>query len=282
MLKQMSPLLAMACLLAAEAACRPGISNPEPKAAPSPPNTTIETVEAALVKKWNEYTSLSAELEVVTEIDNAEGRSRGMVTSKYEYLRAGGKTFIRQEGKSSRVEQQKGESIRKSDGAITLIADGEFLYNLSDIWGEPTILKMNQGTTQETLGGPGLFQTLHGEYDLKLLPGEVIDGQEVYVIEALSKVPTGEMNHMIYYISKETSVALKMVNRSNNGTFQTTLKVKNVQINPVLHPDRFIFKPPPGIRIVDLRDSLEEQRVPKYTPQLNPLPTPENKPEVAP
>lgn len=214
---------------------------------------TLASVEREMAAKWDSYRTVIAEVTVDTEIKIEGSTTRTKLVSTWEYMRQGEKTLIHQEGRTRGAEERTGMPVRKIDQRLITIADGEFLYSMTDAFGPMAAYKSEQGTTQDTMGGSGLFRNLHEKYNLTLMPDEEFEGRPVYVIEAIPKEKTSPYeDRMVYYLDKKTGVAVKAASGTLDGNVSIVMTARKLRFNEALKPERFVFELPEGVPLMDM------------------------------
>jgi outer membrane lipoprotein-sorting protein len=213
---------------------------------------TIDTVEKKIIELFNQYDSIT--YKVTMTLDANMG---GMIiTSKgegiSEYMKKGDKTMFRQEMTiTTENPMNPGQSMPSSSMKI---CNGEFVYTLQERGSMRQAFKQNIADVDSAPGGRMMFNYLNKHGDLKLLPGEKINGEEVYVIGVTLKqadsmgVPTKRKR----YISKKTGVPVKLEMFGPDGKVMMTVTMSDVKINPKIDPSRFVFKAPEDVEVIDL------------------------------
>jgi len=99
---------------------------------------------------------------------------------------------------------------------------------------------------------------------VKLLAKETLDGVEAYTFEltpkpgsdiAASAQKAGEdFGKVKAQFTKDFTTQMRVALLDKSGAPQFTLSVKNINLSPTLSPDRFAFKPPDGVKVMDMSD----------------------------
>ena len=158
------------------------------------------------------------------------------------------------ESKSSGTTKIGDQAETKTETKTLMIADGEFCYTLSETAGQKMAMKMKLDPSKNNTSKEG-FEQMHKDYNLKLLPDEKIDGKEVYVIEATpkkAKPDTTEVSKFFY--AQETGVLVKSVMESKGEQSKSTITslMSDVKPNADIKPERFVFKAPEGVMVMDM------------------------------
>ncbi|GAF73674.1 unnamed protein product, partial [marine sediment metagenome] len=91
---------------------------------------------------------------------------------------------------------------------------------------------------------------------LTLLPDEKVEEQAAYVIESKPKSPGPQpMAKSKMFFAKDSGIMIKMVGLDAEGKAIMTMNVKDVKLNPEISPDRFVFKAPEGVEVMDMTGS---------------------------
>ncbi len=206
---------------------------------------TLETVEKALTEKFQEYTSLSADMKMTMQI--APGMSMDS-TGTMEFMLHDGKEKFRNE-----LEVKMGHGTQSIETRMVHIYDGTNAYTISEVMGQKRVMRTKPSRMTGRAGGKAFFEDLKRDNVLKLLPDADVDGVTTYVIEATPKQPhpqdPGRMN---YYFDKTRGLIIKMVGLNAGGDTVMSMTLSNIKINPKLDPKRFEFKPEPGTNVIDM------------------------------
>lgn len=227
---------------------------------------TLEAVRKDLVRRFDAVRTFTADLKVSTDVRLPDGMTRTEVTDTLEYLRKDGKLYYHQEGRTTGLEIKNDGRSRKFDARHTTVADGEQVYTFGDAFGQPNIHKMKQSEEHETFGGGVLLARLERLYELELLPDEQLDGTAVYVISGTSQEgekARGLDEQVKYYFGKDDGIVRRCDLLTRDGMSKIIMTLHNVRINVPLTADRFVFRPPPDIPVVDVdevRRLMEEQQ----------------------
>ena len=208
---------------------------------------TLESVEKKIIEQWSKLKSMSAKTTMEMTMQGMSMKSDGTT----EYLNDQGKEKYRMDMK---MEQSFGD--QKMEGSVSTISDGTFVYNLNDMMGQKMAMKQKADSLQGAPGGRQMFDNMKKNSELTLLPDEKIDGQAAYVIESKPKSPGPQpMSKSKMYFAKDSGIMIKMVGLDAEGKAIMTMNVKDVKLNPKISPDRFVFKAPEGVQVMDMTGS---------------------------
>ena len=204
---------------------------------------TLESVEKKIVGNWTKLTSMSAKTTTKMAHPGMSMKSEGTL----EYLRHDGKELFRLEMK---VDQEIGG--QKRQGTISSIADGKSVYNVTDMMGQTMAFKQSGDSFQNFPGGRQMFDSLKKKSTLQLLPDEKVGDQVTYVIEVKPKESSSSpMAKMKLFFAKDTGMVVKMMAFDGSEQPTMTTTYHDVKLNPKISPDRFVFKAPEGVQVMD-------------------------------
>jgi len=213
-------------------------------ALPAAAADSLKTVEQKIIKAWQQHKSMTATLKMVTRMKQGDKMVNGSGKGTYEFVRKGKQVPYRMEMKGRSVTKGDGEEMTQDYQNIS-VSDGEFTYALMHVNGKPfaTKMKVVPGNSPDPKGG---FQMLRKTSRLKLLPTEKIDGKEVYVIEAQPKQKRGPKMRLYY---RYDGVLVKHVASDPAGKSTMTMTYTDIKLDVKIDPERFVFKPPPGVTV---------------------------------
>lgn len=216
---------------------------------------TLEDVEKKILALSEKNKTLTAKTATSTDIEGPGMRMKSKSEGAYETARRGDKTLMRMEGKTSGTTKIADQPETKTEGKSLVIADDQFLYTLSDTDGQKMAIKMKVDPTKMNATSKEGFDQMRKDHNLKLLPDEKIDGKEAYVIEATPKKPKPETTELSkFYYSKENGVLVKSVMESKGPQSKSnvTFSLSEIKTNVDIKPERFVFKAPEGVEVMDM------------------------------
>ena len=204
----------------------------------------LAAVEKELTKVWDKLKSMTADMEMNVVKAGTPTKMKGSV----EFVNKPDKELLRME-----MTLEADVAGQKMEGTVTTIYDGEFIYIVSEMFGRKTIIKQNPGAMAQTPAGKHMFEGLKENYELKVLPGEKVDGKDAFVIEAVPK-GTGPqpVARMKLFLMKENGIMVKMLGYDSAGSEFMTTVYSNIKINPKIDESRFVFKAPDGVQVMDM------------------------------
>ncbi len=208
-----------------------------------------QSIIAELAKRWEEWPAFSAD--VATVLPTAAGKP-GVTKGKgtYVWTKRGDKRLIRF-FLSNWLKFDLGDTKTAITSEVLIfLYDGEFLYSQlqQPIEFKETTKSRYQPERILQIGGQDLFKTLAETNELKLVGEEMLDVRAAYVIEARPVTGNGSSVH---YFDKQTGARLKMIERDESGKAVLTLSLSNLNTNPELSEDRFIYTLPEGFKLID-------------------------------
>ncbi|MBU0718360.1 MAG: hypothetical protein KJ749_08935 [Planctomycetes bacterium] len=224
-------------------------------AAPGRAGDTLETVEKRLLKQSQQVTALTAKVSMESRMDSSVASGKGRSSGTFACRRKGEKLLVYTQFESTM------EMANPSDGkpkevilSVTRIDDGEFTYRLVDRQGQQQATKTKAANTLGPLPEM-VFKFLHQHHRLKVLPEDSIDGQPAVVIEGTPKVSAPGRGKVMSFFSKDTGIVQKMQTYDDKGGIVATIRYTDIELNPKIDPERFVFKVPAGVEVTDQTDS---------------------------
>lgn len=232
----MAVIVALGCALSARAA------------------ETLESVEKKIGEQTAKYKSLQYSMHMASEGGGMAPKST--MDGQFQGMRKGDKSVSRMETKS-RMTMKMGDQEQTQEYASVMVNDGEFMYTLTDAGGRKMAMKMKPDAKMaggDPLNSEAAFKAMSKDFNLKLLPDQTIDGKEAWAIEATSKDknPNNPLSRMVTCYDKKTGLPLKSVGYDKDGKVINTMTVSDVKVNGDIPADRFVFKAPPGVEVMDM------------------------------
>jgi outer membrane lipoprotein-sorting protein len=212
------------------------------------------TVEKAVREKWNALKSFRGNMHTVMDIDTEGYKSHTDSKGIYEIVREGKQFKMRMESKTA-GETTMGEQTSKTAQESLMIMDAEFMYSYNVSDGQKSAMKMKNPSTFEDLDP---FAAWSDGFNLTVLPDEDVDGASCYVVQATPKEGDMGMSKMVQYIRKDCGMTVKSVSFAENGKPMTTTTFSDIEINPTIAADRFVFKAPEGVEVMDMSAMMEQ------------------------
>lgn len=207
---------------------------------------TIDDISKKIAAATEKLKAFSASSTTVTEMKQEGFSMVSKMEGTIEMVRDGDNWLMRNETKSV-MESDMGGNKSRQESTGLMIGDGAYSYTLSDTGGMKSAYKNKM---QKIDSDP--FKMWKDSADLKVLPDETLDGNAVWVIEALPKGDAMGQGKSVIYYHKDSGQMLKMVVFAPDGTPMTTTTMSNIKLNPSIAKDRFVFKAPDGVTVQDM------------------------------
>lgn len=209
---------------------------------------TIEEIQKDLVTKRAACTSLSFEQAVEMEMNTPQMSMTSKGTGTFESLKKDGKYLTRMESSMAGEQKMMGQTVA-SKMTTLMIYDGEFSYNVMDMNGMKQATKSKPSKAQAA--GEDWVAAMKDDFEFKVLPDEKVEGEDCYVLQLVPKDKEAAGTDMHYWIAKSSGVPVKVINKMAGGG-QMTMVAKNIKLNPSIAADRFVFKAPEGVQVMDM------------------------------
>ncbi|MEK7710278.1 MAG: hypothetical protein AAB341_00145 [Planctomycetota bacterium] len=214
---------------------------------------SIEDVQKKLIESNAKLKSYSCKMKMVQNLDMGQGNK---VQSDYagttEWMRKGDKVALRTDLKGTAVQSFGGQD-NKMEMSVTLVCDGDALYTLSTQMGQTMATKQKP---DDSLGGePKKFiDNIVAKHNVKVMPDDKVDGEACFVIEATPKDPAdaATIAKTIMYFRKDIGVNVKTVGMDKDGKEVFSNTSSEFKINADVAADRFVFKAPEGVQVMDM------------------------------
>jgi outer membrane lipoprotein-sorting protein len=131
------------------------------------------------------------------------------------------------------------------------------MYTISDVGGQKMAMKMKPSPEMagaDPLNSESAFKAMGKDFNLKVLPDAAVDGKDAWVIEATPKDSKNAemMTKMVTYYDKKTGLPIKSVGYGKDGKVVNTMTISDIKTNADIPADRFVFKAPPGVEVMDM------------------------------
>ena len=213
---------------------------------------SLDDVEKKLVEAHSKLKSYTSKTKTTQSFDMGGGNK---MSSDYggtvEWKRDGDKTKFRTEMKGTTV-QNMGGTENKMDVSVLMISDGDALYTLSEQMGQKMATKQKPDTAMT--GDPSkLFEKIKAENNVKVVGDEKVDGMATIVLEVIPKnVDQNPVAKSLMYFAKDTGINVKIVGKDKDGKDVFTNTSSDIKMNVDLAADRFVFKAPEGVEVMDM------------------------------
>ncbi|MBE7506960.1 MAG: outer membrane lipoprotein carrier protein LolA [Planctomycetia bacterium] len=215
---------------------------------------TIEDVKQKIHAKVSSYKSLEYRAIFTIDVNMPQMSMKSTTEQTAQYVNNGDKILGRLET-TSKSEQKMGDQASKTESKTVDISDGQFAYTVSETDGTKSASKRKADLTKELspFNAQASFKLMEEQFTIKLLPDETVDGKAAWVLEMKAKDPAQSalVGRTLSYYDKESGISVKSMSFDPSGKPTTTSMTKDIKINSTINPDRFVFKAPPGVNVVD-------------------------------
>jgi len=219
---------------------------------------TLESVEKKIAEQAGKYKTLQETMHMVSDMSFGEGMaSKTTMETQMQAMRKGDKVLSRMDSKSKTVMKMGDQPAQTQEANMLAINDGEFVYTLTDAGGQKMAQKSKPDpkTAGDPLDVKRSFDAMRKSFNLKLLPDESVDGKDCWAIEAIAKDakdPNMPIARTVSYYEKKTGIAVKAVSYDKAGKVASTMTISDVKVNADIPAERFVFKAPPGVEVMDM------------------------------
>lgn len=224
----------------------------------SPPTTQkgdeLRLVERKLLAMVPKFTAFSAALSLKVDYSGTMSWDRSEGRGTVEYQMKGDQVLSRLE-MTSESTATVGSGETKSRDVHTLYGDGRYVFDVGETNGTKMAFKMNADPMQVAVPTQALFDVWRSKYETKVLPDEKLDGKDVWVIEARPRnTDLTPAARMVSYFRKDLPLMVKTVSYDKFDRPIQWTTLTDININPKLDPERFVFKPSPDYEFHDVTE----------------------------
>jgi outer membrane lipoprotein-sorting protein len=214
---------------------------------------TLEAIEKKLIASAEKVTSMSATQIMKSQFDTGGGKMTNDSNGTFEFVRKSGKLMFRAESKNVSVMNVSGQTMRNETRSLT-VGDGQFVWSQTDTGEQKMVTKSKMPKEASNLISKGYFDNLRRDNDIKVLPDATVDGKSTYVVEVSPKTKGPQSTTTTSYYLKDTGILVKSVTSDAAGKPMTTLTYSDIKVNTSIPADRFVFKAPPGVQVMDMTE----------------------------
>jgi outer membrane lipoprotein-sorting protein len=219
----------------------------------------IEDVKKKIHQKVNSYKTLQYKTKTTTNMQSEQVSMKSDTSQAIACMKKGDKVL-------SRIESQtKGESsfsgqTQKLDSNTLSICDGNYAYDYTEQMGmkNASKRKVDKTTMFNPFDVENSFKIMEQNYTIKLNPDETVDGKPCWVVEFAVKSGPQNAGKTISYYDKSTCIGIKSVNYDDKGKLSGSSTITDIKIDQPISPDRFVFKAPAGVEVVDQSDLFKK------------------------
>lgn len=218
----------------------------------------VAEVEKKLSDMVGRYKTIAYKMKTTSDVKTPEMTMKMDSQGAFEAARRGDSWVSRMEAETRTLQKDKEGKEQKDEGKILQVYDGQYSWTYSEGQGQKTAMKMKADPKMvvSPFDVKAMFEMLRREFNLRLLPEEKIDGKAVWVIEATPKKANseemGDIGKSLSYYRKDTGIVTKGVTFDRSGKPVSTTTFTDVRTNAEFPPERFVFKAPPGVEVMDM------------------------------
>jgi outer membrane lipoprotein-sorting protein len=229
----------------------------------------LAEVEKSIQDTWMKQKALAAKLRTSTKLEQMGMSMESKGDGSFEFVRKGEKVQVRTEIKIDAT-QKMGDQESKSSQSMLSIVDGDVTYSLQEF--------MDQKFAAKSRTEPGsvpepkqLFEQLRQNHDVALGAEQSVGGRKAYVIEATPKAPMpgDPVRKNVLYFDQDSGFMTKMEALGEEGKVFSTFEYVDLKFDAPIPDERFVFKAPEGVEVVDQTAVAEAPT----TAPANPPPT---------
>lgn len=212
----------------------------------------LETIKKQIAASWDQLHSIKAKLTLTSYWTDEDGpRLEVKRTGTYEHLKHKRANLFRMEQEGDMfapLGPGKGVDIVKYKALM--INDGKYRYSLTETPEGQDAIK-SRFDRRKSPDPRTLLRSLTEASTLVLTGKEENAGKKVYVIETTPK-KKGQRFSRVVYRFRADGVMLKQEQYDRKGDLHFVMEISDVETNVNLDPERFEFKPPPGVSVEDV------------------------------
>ena len=210
----------------------------------------LDTVTKKILTAWDKHKSMRAKFVAITHDKTQSGFLDYKGDGTCELLKQGDKTLVRLEYTMHTLEYPDGRK-EKDDRRNTYISDGKHVYTVTidRSWkqafkyAEWPRLSLHQWSDVRAV-----LAMLRESETATILPEQTVRGRKAHVIGLASKA--GEPPTLVYYFDQEEGAILRSVKKFRDGRWLSA-SYSDFKFDVPLSTERFTFKPPRGVNVID-------------------------------
>lgn len=216
----------------------------------------LRSIAIKAIEASNKHKTIHAKLVMRMDAGSAAQTMTSLGTGTYEHLVEGSVVKFRMDLENTLTAETDAKKITTPVSTISIVCDGPSVFTLTDNLGDKNAIKNIGRANQSFAACKEFFAALFQDNAVKLLPDEKQDGKDVWVIEAQPKSPKrGQVAKTVHYILKDCGLRVKTTGHDPNGVRIQLSLLTEIKLDAPIKPERFVFKIPPGVRVVDLSRS---------------------------
>ena len=222
---------------------------------------SIDDVKKKIHDKLSSYKTMQFKTKTTTDMTNEQFSMKSDSTSNIEAAKKGDKVLSRMEMTTKGETKFSGQS-QKTDSNMVVVCDGDYIYTYSDAQGmkSATKQKVDKNNFTNFFDHMNSWKQMEQTHTFKLAPDETVDGKPCWVIESnMKNAPAGmpAQGKSLSYYDKSTGISLKSVAYDDKGKVTTTSTTTDIKLDGSIPPDKFVFKAPAGVEVVDQAELMK-------------------------
>lgn len=223
---------------------------------------TIDEIEKAIGQKIDKLKSVRYTSVTDQSLEYPGVKSRSKYESRMEMLRKGTGWLTRIESRMHTDTDANGV-VSKQEHSSLSVYDGTTLWTLQDLGGAKQCTRQTPGPQAlDAFDLKKQFEQAREMFTIKVLPGEKVDGNDCWVVEMSPKAgaagEAGATGRTVNYYDKATGMAIKSVSYDKDGKPISTSVIRDLAIDADISPERFAFKPPDGVPVMDMDELMKK------------------------
>jgi len=220
---------------------------------------TLEDIGRHLDNLVRQYRTIRCKIRITSWSALAGQVVSGMQDIEHEVLRLpDGRTLTRYESRGKALRQSAGKVEQADDVSTVSIFDGQYLYDLRQT---PRRVYATKAKPDRNPYDPvGRLEVARSQFDAQLLPDRKFEGRDVYAIEFTPKAgdEASVTRRIVSYTDRHTGLPIKTISYDAEGRAVNVAEVVEWELNEDIPAERFAFRLPPGVELMDMTRGEEE------------------------
>lgn len=213
---------------------------------------TLEDVERQLVERAGRLRSVQYRLRESAQRKGELGLTHTHTEGVVEVQRDGDLVRFRIEIENETTATVEGRQ-QQIQNAIESVCDGRFVSTLQDQGGVRRAFRSPYTPQMNPLDPANVFAGLRRNFDLRLVGEGQAGEQPAWIIDATLRLPDVEpIVKRRLYLARDTGIVLRTVGYDAADEPVMESNVTGLRIDAPIPAERFVFRPPPGIEVIDL------------------------------
>lgn len=213
---------------------------------------TLEDVERQLAEKARQVRSVQYRLRESAQRKGELGLTRTHTEGSVEVQRDGELVRFRIELENELLTTVDGQE-QQFQNAVESICDGRVVYTLQDQGGVRRAFRSRYTPQMNPLDPANMFAGLRKTFDLRLVGEGKVDERPAWIVDATLRLPDIEpIVKRRLYLARDTGIVLRTVGYDVADEPIMESNVIGLKIDAPIDADRFVFRPPPGVEVIEL------------------------------